>query len=143
MSATTDAILYADAHNLTPEAVTHLYNGCREWPTHWHREQPERVLAFLQGCWRCVTAWDGSRLVGVLAAISDGSLYAYLPHVLVHSDYQSQGIGAAMMERLAADTRDFEGVYLITHSPRARTFYERHDFQALPETLTAMLRLPR
>lgn len=143
MPAADRTISYRDARDLTQEAVAQLYIGCAEWPTHWHREQPERVLAFLQGCWRCITAWDGDRLVGVLAAISDGSLYAYLPHVLVHSDYQCQGIGAGMMERLAAETRDFEGVYLITHSPRARVFYERQGFSALPETLTAMLRLPR
>ncbi|MHB0856001.1 MAG: GNAT family N-acetyltransferase [Anaerolineae bacterium] len=137
------SITYGDGQRLTPDAVAHLYSGCSDWPTHWHREQPERVLTFLQGCWRCITAWEGDHLIGLVAAISDGSLYAYIPHVLVHSDHQNQGVGAAMMQILQEATRDFEGVYLITHSPRARGFYEQLGFQALPALLTAMLRVPQ
>ena len=47
-----------------------------------------------------MSAWDGENLVGIDNAISDGFLVVYYPHLLVHPDYQGQGVGIGSMDIL-------------------------------------------
>ena len=84
------------------------------------------------------TAWDGHKLIGVASAISDGVLYAYVPHLPVHSDYWGRGIGTELMRRLLVGTEDFEGIGLMTHSAKAQSFYESLGFEGAPDSLVAV-----
>jgi ribosomal protein S18 acetylase RimI-like enzyme len=47
-------------------------------------------------------AKDGERLVGAARALSDGEYHATIYDVVVHPDYQRQGVGSRLMSELLA-----------------------------------------
>ena len=69
-----------------------------------------------------VTAWNGTTLVGLGNAISDGYLVVYYPHLLVLPEYQCKGIGTEIMRRLMERYQGFHQHMLVADG-RARDFY--------------------
>lgn len=47
-------------------------------------------------------AWDGTRLVGIGRALTDGHRYAVLAELIVDPDYRRRGIGRELIRRLRA-----------------------------------------
>jgi aralkylamine N-acetyltransferase len=45
-------------------------------------------------------AWDGERLVGASRAITDWEYHATVYDVVIHPDYQGQGVGKQLMQAL-------------------------------------------
>ena len=63
-------------------------------------EKPELLMKALRASHSLVTARIEGKLVGLANAISDGHLVVYYPHMVVHPDYQRQGIGSGIMKRM-------------------------------------------
>lgn len=63
-------------------------------------QDPERFAAMMSGAGRSVVALAGGRVVGFARALFDGASNGYISTVAVASDFQRQGIGRAMIERL-------------------------------------------
>lgn len=69
-----------------------------------------------------ITAWDGTKLLGLLRAITDFSFDWYLNDLAVDSAYQRQGIGREMVKQLAKLLDDKVLIMLIS-SPTVMGFY--------------------
>jgi ribosomal protein S18 acetylase RimI-like enzyme len=85
-----------------------------------------------------VTVMIGDRLIGFARAISDGVYRATIWDVMVHPEYQGQGIGRKLVETLLSHPQvsRVERVYLTTtHKQR---FYERIGFE-VNDTMTMVL----
>lgn len=80
-----------------------------------------------------VSAWDDRQLVGIGNAISDGFLVVYYPHLLVHPDYQGQGIGKTLMEMLKKRYEGFHMQILVADG-EAIAFYEKCGFNKAGNT---------
>lgn len=52
---------------------------------------PQRLLKALNQCETVFTAWDGGNLVGLVNAIDDGELTAYVHYLCVRPEYQGKG----------------------------------------------------
>jgi len=76
---TSGAIQYSDRRDLQLESVLDLYRA-NEWSS---AEKPDALHKALLASHSLITAWDGSKLVGLGNAISDGHLVVYYPHLLV------------------------------------------------------------
>lgn len=74
-----------------------------------------------------VSAWDGERLIGIGNAISDGFLVVYYPHLLVHPNYQGQGIGKKIVEMLKKRYEGFH-MHMLVADSTAISFYEKCGF---------------
>src|SRR4029077_1633619 len=98
-----DTIRYSENRDLPLDSVLILYRA-NEWSA---ADKPELLHKALLASHSLVTAWDGSRLVGLGNAISDGYLVVYYPHLLVLPDYQGRGIGTELMRRLVARYEGF------------------------------------
>jgi GNAT superfamily N-acetyltransferase len=120
---TSDAIRYSDNRDLRLESVIALYRA-NQWSS---AEKPELLLKALTASHSLVTAWDGSRLVGLGNAISDGHLVVYYPHLLVDPEYQRRGIGGELMKRLLARYEGFHQHILLADG-RALDFYRKCGF---------------
>ncbi|MEL6852128.1 MAG: GNAT family N-acetyltransferase, partial [Bacteroidota bacterium] len=83
------AIHLTDDFHFDPEAVLHLYR-LHQWSS---AKKPEQLVAALRNSHSLIQAYAGEQLVGLANAISDGHLVVYYPHLLVHPDFQGQGIG--------------------------------------------------
>ncbi len=87
------------------------------------------LLRSLRGSDAIVSTWDGEELVAVGRATSDGIYRAVLWDVVVRQDWQGQGAGRAVVNRLLAapPLRCAERVYAMT--THGVGFYERLGFQ--------------
>src|SRR5258708_993130 len=95
--------------------------------------KPDLLRKALLASHSLITAWDGSRLVGLGNAISDGYLVVYYPHMLVLPDYQGRGIGSELMRRLMARYQGFHQHMLVADG-RALDFYRKCGFERAGKT---------
>ena len=65
--------------------------------------------------------------MGLANAISDGHLVVYFPHLLVHPEFQKQGIGSELMRRLVERYRHFHQLTILSDG-KATRFYENIGF---------------
>jgi GNAT superfamily N-acetyltransferase len=90
-------------------------------------DKPEALLAALRNSHSLVTARSAGKLLGLGNAISDGFLVVYFPHMLVHPQYQGQGIGRQMMAALLDKYAGFHQ-QMLTADGKAVAFYQSLGF---------------
>lgn len=74
------------------------------------------------------SAWDEDRLVGMICAMDDGIMNAYVHYLLVHPDYQLKGIGKELVERVKNHYKDYMRIVVIAYDLEAK-FYEYCGFE--------------
>ncbi len=94
-----------------------------DWPS---PPSQERHLAALHGSDHVVLARDekSGRIVGMVTAVSDGVLAAYIPLLEVLPEHQGRGIGTELLRRLLAQ---LERLYMVdlTCDPELEPYYRR------------------
>jgi GNAT superfamily N-acetyltransferase len=83
-----------------------------------------RIETMLQHATIIVTAWDGSKLVGVSRALSDFGYCCYLADLAVDAAYQKQGIG----KKLIHETHAVSGLHttlILLAAPKASEYYPK------------------
>ena len=114
----------------TPEE----YNRLRQavgWRLH-HEDVLEKALP---NTLYCVCAFVDQKLVGMARVIGDGGMAYYIQDVIVIPDYQRQGIGAQLMNKvmayLAAHAHQNTVIGLMS-APGKEAFYEKYGFTSRP-----------
>ncbi|MEA5550113.1 GNAT family N-acetyltransferase [Anabaena cylindrica UHCC 0172] len=75
-----------------------------------------------------ISVWDGEKLIGFARANSDGIYRATIWDVVIHPEYQGNGLGIKLVETVLSHPRmQVERVYLMTTNQQA--FYEKIGFQ--------------
>jgi GNAT superfamily N-acetyltransferase len=123
------AIEYSERRDAPVEEIIRLYRA-NGWSS---AEKPTELRNALQNSHALVSAWAGEELVGLGNAISDGYLVVYYPHLLVHPDYQGQGIGTELIRRLMEKYRGFHQHMLVADG-RAIEFYRKCGFSRAGKT---------
>ena len=101
---------------------------------HWSSaEKPDQLIQALINSHSFITAWHNEKLVGLGNALSDGFLVVYYPHLIIHPDYQGQGIGKRILNKLQEKYGDFHQQILVADG-KAIDFYERCGFEPAGET---------
>lgn len=80
-----------------------------------------------------IACYDGERLAGFLAVVSNGITDAYIQDVMVHPDDQGKGIGTELMNR-AIDRLRADHIYMISviyGGEELRSFYEKFGFYTM------------
>jgi GNAT superfamily N-acetyltransferase len=108
---------------ISPGAVRGLYDHVG-----WTRPSREEALAEVLKAGPAVGAWDGDTLVGLVRALSDGYLVAYVEDVMVHEEYRRRGVGGELMVRLLEEIGSIAKVNLFCEAPVVR-FYEGSGFR--------------
>ncbi len=88
---------------------------------------PDRLQRAVRGYDTVISAWEDGWLVGLIAAMDDGEMTAYVHYLLVHPDVQSKGIGGELLERLKGKYAGYLKIALIGEHPAAK-FYAAHGF---------------
>jgi len=60
---------------------------------------PDKLEIAMKNYETVFTAWDGDKLVGLVSAMDDGIMTAYVHYVLVRPEYQKMGIGKKIQNR--------------------------------------------
>ena len=98
----------------------------------WNRMQRDlsdpRLTTTLQLC-----AYDENHLIGYAQVISNHVTDAYIQDVMVHPDYQRQGIGTQLMEKLLSRLEE-DGIYMVSviyGDAELRSYYEEFGFKTM------------
>ena len=90
----------------------------------WKKNPLDIIPAFKNSYY--ITCYHKSRLIAFARAISDNYYYTNIFDVIVHPDYQKQGIGKELITKLLDK---FKGTYFfLTHTEEKKGFYEKCGF---------------
>ncbi len=130
-------ITYNTVRELDRDALASLFLSVN-WSSGRH---PDRLQQAIRNSHHVVTAWSDGRLVGLMNALSDGTMTAYFHYLLVHPEHQSHGIGRELVARMVAHYRDCTRLVLVAYKEEVG-FYERCGFRvadrALPVQITSL-----
>ncbi|MGN0556990.1 MAG: GNAT family N-acetyltransferase [Acutalibacteraceae bacterium] len=130
-------IVYKDTHELDKNDLERLFLSV-EWSSGHY---PEKLAAAMRDFETVYTAWDGDRLVGLICAMDDGVMTAYIHYLLVDPAYHHRGIGARLVGMMKEKYRDYLRIALIAYKDETE-FYRSCGFQpaesAVPMFITEL-----
>ena len=84
-----DKIVYKNTHNFSKKELKDLFLSV-EWSSgHF----PDKLAIAMKNFETVYSAWDGDKLLGMVCAMDDGIMNAYVHYLLVRPEYQLKGIG--------------------------------------------------
>lgn len=101
--------------------VQNFFEGWQEKPTQ------ERFNHALKGSGFVLVAEEAGEIVGFLAGLTDGALYAFITFLEVIPSHQGKGIGSNLVQRFVSEYKDLYACDLIC-DPELVPFYERAGF---------------
>ncbi|MCM3038681.1 GNAT family N-acetyltransferase [Paenibacillus motobuensis] len=91
-------------------------------------EDVERIQSMIDHSDIMITAWSDGKMVGVARAITDYSYCCYLSDLAVDQEYQKQGIGKELVQRIRTKIGDQCSLILIS-APTAVDYYPSLGFE--------------
>lgn len=122
-------ITFTEERDFTVEQVRKLFKSVG-WVS---ANYPEQLHKALLGSSTVISAWDGDRLVGLVRALDDGAMLAYVHYVLVDPEYQGNGIAGHMIDMLTDKYRDFFYIEVMPEESKNATFYQKHGFKVMDD----------
>ena len=122
-------IAYTEKRTFTQEQVQRLFRSVG-WVS---GEYPDQLYKALMGSSTVITAWDGDHLVGLVRALDDGAMLAYMHYVLVDPEYQGHGIAGHMVTMIQEKYRDFLYVEVMPEESKNAAFYKRFGFNVMTD----------
>ncbi len=117
-------ITYKDTHDFKAEELQDLFLSL-EWSSgHF----PDKLVIAMKHFETVFTAWDGDKLVGLVCAMDDSVMTAYIHYMLVRPGYQKMGIGKALIEKMKAHYKDYLRIVLVAYD-KELGFYEHCGFE--------------
>ncbi|MDT0189660.1 GNAT family N-acetyltransferase [Rothia terrae] len=109
---------YVGTKELDAEQLLNLYTAVG-WGA--YSNNPEDLVPMVRNCWYVYAAFDEDALVGLARVVGDGFSVAYIQDLLVLPDYQRQGIGRELMNRVLTRISEakIRQTYLTTDSAAA------------------------
>ncbi len=92
---------------------------------------PVRLKKALDNCETVITAWKDDRLIGLVNAIDDGELTAYVHYLCVNPEYQGIGIGGELLHRVKEKYKDYLYIILIAENEGLIRYYQKNGFEHL------------
>jgi len=110
----------------------------------WVKRPLEKVNTALKQSFIYVCAWythnEKRKLIGFARAVADGAFNAMLLDIVVHPDFQGQGIGKKIVNNLVIQLRQSEITDItLFAAPHMVDFYHKLGFVAQPHNLNWML----
>ena len=88
---------------------------------------PKKLVVAMENFGSVFTAWDGGQLVGLISAMDDGIMTAYVHFLLVNPDYQGKGIGKELVRLIAEKYKNYLRIVLIAYNKEVG-FYKNCGF---------------
>ncbi|MCC8160624.1 MAG: GNAT family N-acetyltransferase [Oscillospiraceae bacterium] len=130
-------ITYKNTHDFTSNELQDLFLSVNWSSGHY----PDKLSAAMKNFETVYTAWDGDRLIGLICAMDDGVMTAYVHYLLVNPDYQDLGIGKNLVERIKQHYKDYLRIVIVVYNEEIG-FYESCGFKkadnASPMFITAL-----
>ena len=117
-------IIYKDIHEFSVEDLKDLFLSV-EWSSgHF----PEKLQIAMRNFETVISAWDEYKLVGMICAMDDGIMTAYVHYLLVRPEYQDQGVGKELVSRVKEIYEDYLRIVVVGYDEEVG-FYEACGFE--------------
>ena len=114
-------ILYRFTKQLPPADVHMLYLEAG-WIS--RETDPASLIPMIENSFAVCAAFDGTRLIGLMRALSDGVSDAYMLDLAVLSEYRRRGIGKALVQKLSGHLREYGIEWIVCiGAPGTEEFY--------------------
>lgn len=117
-------ITYKDTHDFKSTDLQELFLSV-EWSS---GNYPEKLVVAMKNFETVFTAWDGDRLVGLICAMDDGIMTAYVHYLLVNPQYHHLGIGKQLVGKIKEAYKSYLRIALIAYDDEIG-FYESCGFK--------------
>lgn len=77
---------------------------------------PDKLVVAMRNFSTVISAWDGEKLVGMICAMDDSIMNAYIHYLLVDPAYQGQNIGRTLVEKAKEHYSDFMRIAVIAYN---------------------------
>lgn len=118
-------IRYTDERSFTESQLESLFLSVG-WES---GKYPKKLKKALNNCATVFTAWSGNELVGLVNAIDDGELTAYVHYLLVNPKFQRQGIGTALVELMKSKYKNYLHFFLLAEHKELVRYYKQLGFE--------------
>ena len=117
-------IEYKDIHEFTQEELESLFLSV-DWSSgHF----PDKLVEAMKNYKAVYSAWDGEKLVGLICAMDDGIMNAYVHYLLVDPEYHGQSIGRILVGKIKEHYKDYMRICVIAYDTAVQ-FYEKCGFE--------------
>jgi ribosomal protein S18 acetylase RimI-like enzyme len=117
-------IEYKDIHEFSTDDLKDLFLSV-DWSSgHF----PEKLQIAMRNFETVISAWDGDKLVGMICAMDDGIMTAYIHYMLVRPEYQARGIGKELVSRVKEIYDDYLRIVVVGYDEEIG-FYESCGFE--------------
>lgn len=90
---------------------------------------PDRLQKAIRNSGCVFSAWDNGKLVGLINAIDDSEMTAYIHYLLVRPEYQGKGIGKKLLNLIKEEYKNYLVLVLISYDKEV-AFYENCGFES-------------
>lgn len=94
-------------------------------------DRPDLFEGMLKNADLVVSAWHGTRLIGIARTLTDFNYVAYLADLAVDVEFQRQGIGKRLVEITRQHLKP-ECMIVLLAAPKANDYYARLGFEHNP-----------
>ncbi|HAE51708.1 MAG TPA: GNAT family N-acetyltransferase [Ruminococcus sp.] len=117
------SIEYKDIHDFSEKELEKLFLSV-EWSSgHF----PEKLTVAMKNFETVYSAWDGDKLIGMICAMDDGIMNAYVHYLLVNPEYHGRKIGRHLVEMIKEHYKDYMRIIVIAYN-NEMNFYENCGF---------------
>ena len=117
------AVVYKDIQTLSARDLQDLFLSVGWSSGHY----PDRLAVAMSHSGTVFTAWEDDKLVGLINALDDGVMTAYVHYLLVNPTHQGMGIGRELVRRLCEKYQSYLRIVLIAYDGEVE-FYKRCGF---------------
>ena len=118
------AIIYKDIHDFNEKELQDLFLSV-EWSSGHY---PDKLVVAMKNFKTVYTAWDNDKLIGLICAMDDGIMTAYIHYLLVNPAYQNLGIGKQLVEKMKSKYKDYLRIVIVAYNDEIG-FYESCGFK--------------
>ena len=116
-------IEYRDIHEFSSAELQRLFLSV-EWSSgHF----PSKLRIAMKNFKTVYSAWDGEKLIGMICAMDDGVMNAYIHYLLVDPAYHGKHIGRTLVSMVKDKYKDYLRIAVIGYNNEL-SFYENCGF---------------
>lgn len=117
-------IKYSDTNTFNQEQLQDLFLSV-EWSSGHY---PDKLVVAMNNFATVYSAWDNEKLVGMICAMDDGIMTAYVHYLLVNPEYHGMKIGRTLVDMVKQKYRDYLRIAIIAYDNELQ-FYENCGFK--------------
>lgn len=105
-------IIYKDIHEFNRAELQNLFLSVGWSSGHF----PDKLVVAMQNFATVYSAWNKNKLIGLICAMDDGIMTAYIHYLLVDPEYHNLKIGKTLVEKMKEKYKDYLRIVLVAYN---------------------------